>query len=324
MKKCQNKFKNMQKNINISKIKKVELRKAWNHEASDFTNWLAEDENLSLLSDEIGIDLKLIQTEASVGKFNVDILAEEENTGRKVIIENQLEMTNHDHLGKIITYASGYDAEIIIWIVKDVRDEHEKAIDWLNEHTDEDINFFAIKMELWQIGDSPYAPKFQIISKPNDWAKAVKASSTKASLTNTKLLQLEFWNKFKEYNNENNSVLRLRTPRPQHWYDVAIGNRDAHISLTIDSQKNVLGCEIYISNLKELFYILEKNKEKIEGKLNLKLEWFPLEGKKASRIKITKDFNFANTDDWDEGFKWLKETAENFQNVFVQFIRKYK
>ena len=314
----------MKNNINISKIKEIDLRKAWNHEASDFTNWLAEDENLSLLSDEIGIDLKLIQTEASVGKFNVDILAEEENTGRKVIIENQLEITNHDHLGKTITYASGYDAEIIIWIVKEVRDEHKKAVDWLNEHTDEKINFFAIRMELWQIGDSPYAPKFQIISKPNDWAKAVKASSAKASLTNTKLLQLEFWNKFKEYNNENNSALRLRTPRPQHWYDVAIGNSDTHISLTVDSQKNILGCEIYISNLKDLFYYLEKNKEKIEKKLNLKLEWFALEGKRASRIKLTKDFDIANTDEWEDGFSWLKETAENFQDVFIKFIRKYK
>ena len=163
--------------MKLEKLKKIDLRKAWNHEATDFTNCLAEEENLSLLSDEIGTDIKLIQTEASVGKFSVDILAEEENTGRKIIIENQLEMTNHEHLGKIITYASGYDAEIIIWIIKDVRDEHKQAVDWLNEHTDDKINFFAIKMELWQIGNSPFAPKFQIISKPNDWAKAIKKST---------------------------------------------------------------------------------------------------------------------------------------------------
>lgn len=139
--------------MKLSKLKKVDLREVWKHEALDFTNWLAKEENLELLSDEVGIDISLIQTEASVGKFNVDILAEETNTDRKIVIENQLEATDHDHLGKIITYASGFDAEFIIWIVKSVRDEHKQAIDWLNEHTDQKINIFAIQMEVWQIGD---------------------------------------------------------------------------------------------------------------------------------------------------------------------------
>lgn len=122
--------------MQLSKLDKVDLREVWKHEALDFTNWLAKPENLELLSAEIGIDISLIQTEASVGNFNIDILAEEENTGRKIVIENQLESTDHDHLGKIITYASGFDTEIIVWIVKSVRDEHKQAIDWLNEHTE--------------------------------------------------------------------------------------------------------------------------------------------------------------------------------------------
>src|SRR3989339_1984219 len=130
----------------VSHLKKVDLRNVWGHEASDFTQWLSQDENLNLLSDEVGISIKLVQTEANVGRYNVDILAEEENSGRKIIIENQLEDTNHDHLGKIITYASGYDAEVIIWIVKNYRDEHQKAIDLLNEHTDEKICFYLIKL----------------------------------------------------------------------------------------------------------------------------------------------------------------------------------
>ena len=129
----------------LGKLKKIDLRKAWEHEALDFTKWLAKEENLALLSEEIGVDLNLVETEASVGSFNVDILAEDSN-GRKVVIENQLEITDHDHLGKVLTYTSGYNAEIIIWIAKDIRDEHKQAIDWLNEHTDENINFFAIKI----------------------------------------------------------------------------------------------------------------------------------------------------------------------------------
>lgn len=308
----------------IGKIKKVELRTAWSHEASDFTNWLAENENLVMLSDEIGIDIKLIQTEASVGKFNVDILAEEENTGRKVVIENQLETTNHDHLGKIITYSSGVDAEIIIWIVKDVRDEHKQAIDWLNEHTDEEINFFAIKMELWQIGDSPYAPKFQIISKPNDWAKAVRASSAKAGLSDMKLLQLDYWTKFSEYLKENSNVLKVRKPQPQHWYDLSMGSRDAHISLTINSQKNLFGCEIYIWENKELYYFYENNRDKIENELGCKLEWMALEEKKASRIKISKEGDINNLDKWEDYFKWMRDNAESFHKVFGKYTKKYK
>ena len=182
--------------MKLANLKQVPLREVWKHEALDFTKWLAEANNLSLLSDEIGIEISLIRTEASVGKFNVDILAEEENTGRKIIIENQLESTDHDHLGKVITYASGFDASIIIWIVKDVRDEHKQAIDWLNEHTDEHANFFIVKMELWQIGDSPYAPKFQVMSQPNDWAKAIKKSHTENELSEVKLMQLDFWTEF--------------------------------------------------------------------------------------------------------------------------------
>ena len=308
--------------MKLEKLKKIDLRRAWNHEATDFTNWLSQEENLSLLSDEIGIDIKLIQVEASVGKFSVDILAEEENTGRKIIIENQLEITNHDHLGKIITYASGYDAEIIIWIVKDVRDEHKQAVDWLNEHTDDKVNFFAIKMELWQIGNSSLAPKFRIISEPNDWAKAVKKSAGKSELTETKTLQLEFWNKFKEYAQNNSSKLKLRKTYPQHWYDLSFGNSEAHISLTINSKNNFIATEIYIPDSKKLFYGLEKYKNNIEQELNAKLKWMILEGKKASRIKLSKESDVNQIENWEEYFEWLKNTAEKFQKVFAKYVRK--
>ena len=194
------------KNV-LSKLTKLDLREVWKHEALDFTNWLAEKENLEALSDAVGVDIKLIQTEASVGKFNVDILAEEDLTGRKIIIENQLEATDHDHLGKIITYASGHNAEIIIWIVKDTRDEHQKAIEWLNDHTDEDISFFLIRIELWKIDDSKPAPKFEIVVSPNEWAKAIKSTPVNKDLTDTKLQQLDFWDKFKNFFKKSSNTL---------------------------------------------------------------------------------------------------------------------
>ena len=148
--------------MTLSRLKKVDLRTYWAHEANDFTEWLSKQENLDLLSDEIGIEISLVEKEASVGRFNVDILAEESNTGRKVIIENQLEKTDHDHLGKIITYASGLEANIIIWIVKEALEEHQQALSWLNENTDSDLSFFLI-----QIDDSNYAPKINVIQMNN-------------------------------------------------------------------------------------------------------------------------------------------------------------
>ena len=310
--------------MELGKLEKVDLRNIWKHEASDFSSWLSKSENLSMLSDEIGMDITLIQTEASVGKFSVDILAEEEDTGRKVVIENQLELTNHDHLGKIITYASGFDAEIIIWIVKEVRDEHKQAVDWLNEHTDEKINIFAIEMEVWKIGGSLYAPKFKIVSKPNDWAKAIKKTTSQNELSDTKLLQLEFWNKFKEFAQEQNTNISLRKANPQHWFNISIGTSGAKISLTVNSQSDQIGCEIYISNDKDLFYELEKYKENIHKELGFSLDWMELPIKKASRIKLTTDGDISTSEEWNEYFQWCLSNAESFQKVFVKYIKKIR
>lgn len=297
-------------------LEKVNLRTTWPNEATDFTNWLAKEENLNLLSDEIGVDIKLLQTEANVGDFNVDILAEEENTGKKIIIENQLEMTNHDHLGKILTYASGHDAKFIIWVVRDVREEHRQAMDWLNDHTEEGINFFIIKMELWKIRDSPPAPKFQIISKPNEWAKIIKKSSSQDSLTETKLLQLEFWDKFKEYAVTNGTKLKLRKTYPQHWYDISVGSSNAHLALTVNTKEGEIGCELYIPDHKRLFEKLKEMKEHIEKELGAQLNWMELQGKKASRIKLTSKMDMTSKETWENCFSWLKIWVEKFYDVF--------
>jgi len=308
---------------NLAKLKKVDLREIWNHEATNFTNWLAQQENLDLLSEEIGVDIKLIQTEANVGKFSVDILAEEESSGRKIIIENQLEDTNHDHLGKIITYASGYDAEIIIWIVRDYREEHQKAVDWLNEHTDEHVGFFLIKIELWQIEGSNPAPKFEVIVSPNEWAKAIKTDAASGELTDTKIQQLDFWKKFKDYVRTNDTKIRLQTPRPQHWYDVSMGSSDAHVALTINSRENLLGCEIYISKNKNLFNFLRERKEEIEKEISEKAEW--VDAAVTSRIKIKKEV--AGVFDQNEAenyFSWLYEKTVLFQRVFGKYFKEFK
>jgi len=311
--------------MKLWKLEKVHLREVWKHEALDFTNWVAKEENLSLLSDEISIEIKLIETEASVWGFNVDILAEEENTWKKIIIENQLEQTDHKHLWQVLTYASWIDAEFIIWIVEDVREEHKQAIDWLNEHTDEKINFFIIKMELWKIWDSNIAPKFNIISKPNDWSKLIKTLSTEnKELSETKLNQLDFWNNLKNYFNEKWTKLSLRKAWPQHWYDLSLWNSLSHISLTVNSQNNLLWAEIYIDSSKDLFDYLYEKKDLIEKDLGFEMEWDRLDLKKGCRIKLIKEnCIFKNKDEWDKFFEWFYIVTPKLYSTFKKYIKNF-
>jgi hypothetical protein len=301
----------------LGKLHKVPLREIWVHEALTFTKWLSEEENLALLGDELDIDVSLVQAEASIGKFNVDILAEETTSGKKIVIENQLEQTNHDHLGKLITYASGVDATYVVWVVASERDEHKRAIDWLNEHTDEDVSFFLVRVELWQIGDSPAAPKFVIVSQPNDWAKAAKRSTdTEGHVTEVKLRQLEFWEGFREFGQSHGTDLGLRKAQPHHWYDIATGSTKWHISLTVNSMTDQMTCQVYIGGDKSLFKSFEAHKKEIEEKLGLPLEWMELAEKKASRIRLSAPCELAREKEWPRYFAWLLSTAENFRTVF--------
>ena len=303
--------------MKLGKLKKVDLREYWKHEALDFTKWLSESENLDELGDEIGIDIELIQTEAGVGRFSVDILAQEETTGRKIVIENQLESTDHSHLGQILTYAAGIEAEYIVWIVKDVKEEHKQAVEWLNEHTDEKINFFLLKIELWQIGNSEPAPKFVVVSRPNGWTKSIRGSvHEQGQLTERKLKLLEFWQLLKEYSSVNSPSLKLRTPRAQHWYDISIGRSDSHIALTALTSENQIGCELYIPNSKALYKALYEHKEKIESQLNVNgLVWQELPEKKASRIRVSQKFEFSSSDN-KQAFLWMLEMVGRFKSVF--------
>lgn len=304
----------------LGRLERVDLREVWRHEERDFSAWLAQEENLELLGNELGIELEALQQEAPVGSFQADLLAEEANTGRKVIIENQLEPTNHDHLGKIITYAAGYDAEIVVWIVREVRDEHRRAIEWLNEHTDESIGFFLIRMEVWRIADSPPAPKFHLVSQPNDWAKAVKKAAGSARLSDTQLLQMEYWSNFNEAA-AGITKMRLRKPLPQHWHNVGIGSSEAEIALTVNGPKKEIAVEVYIPDNKALFGCLFNQKDVIEGELGQELDWQPLPGKKASRIKLARSGDYTQKDLWPEYHNWMLKTAEAFKDVFGRYVK---
>ena len=160
--------------MKLGKLQEIDIKKVWQHEQYDFSKWLASEENIQELGDTLNLSLTDVETEKFVGNYRCDILCKDEITGKVVLIENQLESTNHDHLGKIITYASGLDASVVVWIVSSARQEHASAIEWLNKHTDDDLTFFLVEVHAYKIGDSDPAPQFKIIEQPNDFVKSVK------------------------------------------------------------------------------------------------------------------------------------------------------
>jgi hypothetical protein len=266
-----------------------------------------------------------LKTEANVGSFSADILAEETDTGKKIIIENQLETTNHDHLGKLITYASGLEANYVIWIFKEMREEHRRAIDWLNEITDEGLNIFAIKMELWKIGDSLPAPKFNVICSPNDWSKAFKKNSNSHELTDNKLIQLEFWNGFVDYFSKQATPFKARQKaNPHHYYDLHIGSSKIHIVFTISVQHNFIRTELYINNSKELYNKLLENKTQIETAFGNVLDWREdlLLDAKASRIQFVREnIDIKQKENFQTAYIWLLENGIKLYDSVKKFIK---
>lgn len=259
------------------------------------------------MSDSVDIDIELEERESSVGDFNVDIYAKEEGSGRKIIIENQLEETNHDHLGKIITYASGKGAEVIIWIVKGARDEHRQAIEWLNQHTDSEIAFFLVEIELWQIDDSLLAPKFNVVEKPNDWAKGMKSVEGKSD---TEKLKLDFWQAFVEKmrsNEEYKKNFSFRKSAAQHWYTIGLNHKTCEIDILVNTQKANIGAQIYIHNDKETFMKFVGEEQKVRDVLGEELNLH--EAKKDCNITVRKDLDIKDRSKWDEAFAWFLEKS---------------
>jgi Domain of unknown function (DUF4268) len=310
----------------LGKLEKVRLRDYWEDEAANFTPWLAQEENLKLLADTIGLDLELVGTEQPVGDFSADILARDVISGGKVIIENQLERTNHDHLGKLITYASGLGAVVVVWIASEIREPHRQAITWLNEYTLESVSFFALEVELWSIGNSPAAPKFNVVSKPNTWAKISKATSDSSNIsvtTETESLRLKFWTRFYEYCQEKGTSFKLRRPTSSHWYGVSVGRVGIFISLTFKVAQQVVGCELFLNNdrSKDAFMQMEAQKNEIESELG-KIEWqAPEENGRRGRIAQFHKGDLGSEEAWPQLFAWLEERAEVFYKVFAPKVK---
>ena len=298
-----------------------DLRKVWPHEALDFTPWLAKDENIAILANEIGMEIAVDGTESAVGDFSVDIIATDIATGQKVIIENQLEDTNHDHLGKLITYAAGKDAQTIIWVVKHAREEHRAAIEWLNNHTDDDIGFFLCEIHLYKVGSSNPAVKFSVIEKPNDWIKSVKKNQQQ---TESQQFRLDYWTAFNEYAYANAQFARQfgkRKASNKMWMNLSIGSSVYDICLRAVKTENLLVVELYIRGDKDLYHQLFEKQNAIEQELGVTLDWRELPEKKASRIMLTRQVDFDNRSAWNAQFDWMMEMSLKFKKVFKKYLK---
>ncbi len=307
--------------MKLGRLTEVNVRELWPHEQYDFSNWLAKEENIELLSETVGLTLAEVDKEVYVGAYRCDLVAKDETTGIKVIIENQLESSDNNHLGQIITYASGLDANVIIWIVKEAREEHKSAIEWLNNNTNKDLNFFLIELHAYKIGDSLAAPKFEIVEKPNDFIKNSKNNTGSGEMNKSQSERLEFWNKFNEVIIERGKPFNVRKATTDHWYDVALGTSEAHISISLVNKESCITVEVYVSDNKKFFDDLYAKKDNIEQELGLNLDWQRLDDKKASRIKYSiPGLNFNNHSNYADLMNTIIDKVVLFKKVFKKYI----
>ena len=244
-------------------IEQVDVRSVWESESSDFTPWLAENGNLTLLGNELGIELELEAQEKAVGPFRADILCKDTADASWVLIENQIERTDHKHLGQLLTYASGLEAVTIVWISTEFTEEHKSALDWLNQITNDSVRFFGVEIELWRIGNSPAAPKFRVVCKPNDWGNTIRqAADDLAEASPAEQLRMKYWSAFREHLQEQQSKLRPQKPAPNHWYSLSIGTSRAHSSALLITKESKIGVELCINsdNAKAIFADLYRKK----------------------------------------------------------------
>ena len=270
--------------MKLGKLQEVDIRKIWAHEQYDFSKWLASESNIQELGETLGLSLSDVETEKFVGSYRCDILCKDEITGKTVLIENQLEQTNHDHLGKLITYASGLDAAVVVWIVAEAKQEHASAIEWLNLHTDDSISFFLIEIHAYKIGVSDPAPQFQIIQQPNDFVKTVKSLAKNAELSKSESNRVEFWTQLNDYIDQHGKPFNKHKATTDHWYTVAVGSSQCYVSIELVNIKHFVRVGLYIPDNKELYDHIHDNKADFDAAVGYELEWQRLDNKKASTI----------------------------------------
>ena len=288
----------------------VSVTDAFKREAYVLTPWLLE--NLDRISEVIGISLVGADREVPVEGFKADLLAYDCDSNRKVLIENQLRVSDHGHLGQIMTYLAGLEASVIVWIAPDFREPHLAAIRWLNEHTVEPFAFFAIKLRVVRIGESNLAPLFEVVERPNDWERTVQ----RAVISNESEMAAfynEYWSAFSAYLREHGAGYVRSTPPNGSWYEVPIGRTGVYIAMRISRRDGWIGAELYIGNRdpKRTFKALKQQQDAVHEDAGTKFEWLIQYEKVSSKIQVEpKQANVEDRSDWPAQFAWLKKATD--------------
>jgi hypothetical protein len=274
------------------------------------------------------MDLELEAQETSVGPFRADILCRDTGSDDSmVLIENQLETTDHKHLGQLMTYAAGLHAVTIVWIAAKFTDEHRASMNWLNDITDDSFRFFGLEVELWRIGDSPAAPKFNVVAKPNDWSRSVSKAARQieeGELSETKALYLRYWASLRDYLDKKNTPLRLQAAGPKHWHNFSIGRSGYKLATLASVQSKWIGVELYIRRDPDGVCIeqLLAEKEEIESSIDETLDWRKLPNRIASRVVLQKqNTNPSNDEAWEKQFEWFDRVLRGFNDAFRERVR---
>lgn len=307
----------------FGEIKTIDIRTIWPNEATEFTPWLVE--NINRLGQALGMEIEVQEREAAVGEFALDILAKDLGTGRTVVIENQLTQTDHDHLGKLLTYAGGLDAGVLVWIAKELRDEHRKALEWLNEHTGPDVDVFGVVIEVIKIDESKPAFNFKPVVFPNEWQKDRGGRRFVAS-PKGEAYRTYFQNLIDELRTQH-KFTGAKIGQPQNWYSFSSGVSDATFG-AVFSNNNRVRVEVYLDQgnqekNKSLYDWLLVRKEEIEKQCGFALEWERLDGKQASRITVSRKGSIESSfDELDVLRKWQVETLLIFKKVFGPLLKE--
>lgn len=307
----------------LSKIKRLNLRDVWAKEASDFTPWLAE--NIEELGEALGMDLELEAKEANVGDFSLDLLAKDLGTSRTVVVENQLTQTDHDHLGKLLTYAAGFGASVVIWVAEAIREEHRQALEWLNQRTDSDTEFFGVVVEVLQIDDSKPAYNFKPVVFPNEWQKS-KRSQAVGSVSTKGEAYRQYYQPLIDELREKHKFTGARVAQPQNWYAFSSGVSGIHIS-AVFAGNDTARVELYIDLRdfeanKALFDWLLGQKDTIEKQCGFSLQWERLDERRASRITVNRSGSIENSaEELEQIRKWQIERLLIFKKVFGSLVR---
>ena len=308
-----------------ARLEQVDLRTVWSREAEGFTPWLAQPDNLDLLGETLGLTLEVEAVEKALGSFRADIVCREE-AGSYVLIENQLERTNHDHLGKLLTYAASLEAVTVVWLAATFREEHRAVLDWLNRITPGDYRFFGVEIEVWRIRDSPEAPKFNVVAMPNDWSKSVAATVSDASLSAGRLRQLEYWSAFQAVlDAQDRQVGGNRKPQPVGWMEYPIGRTGFALAAVTNTRDKWVRVELYIrgANAAERLQGLERQRDQVERDLGYQLEWGD-QSPTARDRRIgcyLRDADPEDESDWSRQHEWLATRLNELHGVFVERVR---